>query len=170
MRYFRPARWAGSLCVFLSVVMSGASAAGQEPTVTVSKDLQKKLTKQFPGWTLAAAPACAASAGMVSADIDFDQQADTALLVQMPSGATHVVVALPRVVNVAVLHDLGPLSAVAGATHLSVLPLGHAVRRPGAMFDDYLSGPTFAVSSCDAPLVAYVWTGYSFRPVPVTSR
>lgn len=170
MMYSTPARWAGSLCVFLCVVMSGSGAIAQEPAADLSKDLRKKLAEQFPGWTLAAAPACAASANVVTADIDFDQHADTALLVQMPSGATHVVVVLPRVIDNAVLHDLGPVSAIAGATHLSVLPLGHPVRRPGAMFDDYLSGPTFAVSSCEGPLVAFAWTGYSFRPVPVTSR
>lgn len=170
MMYSRPARWAGSLCVFLCVVMSGSTTTAQEPAVDLSKDVRKKLTAQFPGWTLAAAPACAASANVVKADIDSDQQGDTALLVQLPSGATHVVVALPRVINDAVVYDLGPVSTFAGATHLVVLPTGHPVRGPGAMFDDYLSGPTFAVSSCGAPVVAFVWTGYGFRPVPVTTR
>lgn len=170
MMYSTPARWVGSLCVFLCVVMCGSTATAQEPAVDLSKELRKKLAAQFPGWTPAPAPACAASANVVQADIDFDQQDDTALLVQLPSGATHVVVALPRVINDAVLHDLGPVSAFAGATHLAVLPTGHPVRGPGAMFDDYLSGPTFAVASCDAPLVALVWTGYGFRPVPVTTR
>lgn len=174
MMYSRPARWAGSLCVFLCVGMSGATALAQEPATspiaTVSKDVRKKLDDTFPGWTLAAAPACAASAAIVSADIDFDQFADTALLVQMPSGATHIVVALPRVINAAVVHDLGPVTAIPGATHLSVLPLGRAVRRPGTMFDDYLSGPTFAVASCERPLVAFTWSGYGFRSVPVTVR
>lgn len=170
----RPAWWAGSLCVFLGIVISGAVAIGQEPaaalSATVSKDLRKKLDDAFPGWTMAAAPACAPNAAIVSADIDFDQQADTAFLVQMPSGVIHVMVSLPRVVDKLVLHDLGPLNAVAGGTHLSVQPLGRAVRRPGTMFDDYLSGPTFAVSSCERPLVAFAWSGYGFRSVPVTAR
>jgi hypothetical protein len=48
-----------------------------------------------------------------------------------------------------------------------VLPLGTPIRGPGDMFDNYLSGPTFVAASCDKPLIAFVWTGYGFRPRPI---
>lgn len=173
MTYSRPAAWAGSLCVLLCVWLVGVGAVAQDPTDSVSKTIRKKVDAQFPGWTLVPAPVCTAgvaSAAVTTADIDFDQSVDVAMVVQTPSGAPHVVVAMPRVIGGAIVHDLGPLASVPGATHITVLPQGYAVRARHDMFDNYLSGPTFAAASCEGPLVAFVWTGYSFRPVPVTAR
>lgn len=161
MKVMNPAGWAGVLCVSLGVAL-GASAPVQDPPEVLTKSIRKKLDKQFPAWTLPAAPACP-GAQPATADIDFDQQTDAGLVVATQGGEARAVIVLPRVIGDAVVHDLGPLSAVPGATHLVVLPLGTVVREAGAMFDDYLSGPTFAAASCDKALVAYVWNGYGFR-------
>lgn len=85
------------------------------------------------------------------------------MVVNTPGGEPRIVVVLPRVIGGAVVHDMGPLAAVAGATHEVVVPLGTAVRDAGAMFDDYLSGPTFAAASCDKAIAAFVWSGNRFR-------
>jgi hypothetical protein len=162
MKVMNPAGWAGVLCVSLGVAL-GASAPMQDPPEVLTKSIRKKLDKQFSAWSLAAAPACPGAASSATADIDFDQNLDTGLVVTTHGGEARVVIVLPRVIGDAVVHDLGPLSAVPGATHLVVLPLGTVVREAGAMFDDYLSGPTFAAASCEKALVAYSWTGYGFR-------
>ncbi|MBK9241508.1 MAG: hypothetical protein IPL75_14885 [Acidobacteria bacterium] len=54
-----------------------------------------------------------------------------------PGGEARIVVVLPRVVGGAVVHDLGPLAAVSGATTWWWC---HWAPRSGtrAMFDDYL--------------------------------
>ena len=166
MKVMNPAGWAGVLCVSLGVAL-GASAPMQDPPEVLTKSIRKKLEKQFPAWTLAAAPACPGASSPATADIDFDQQTDAAFVVATQGAEAHVVIVLPRVIDDAVIHDLGPLSAVPGATHLVVLPLGTKVRDAGAMFDDYLSGPTFAAASCEKALVAYSWTGYGFRARPL---
>ena len=169
MNVFKPAAWAGVLGVFLGVSSLGAVAPQQDPPEVVTKTIRKSLDKQFPDWTLVQAPACPAAVNApATADIDFHQSTDLAIIVTVPGGEPHMVVALPRVIGGSIVHDLGPLSAVPGATHIVVLPLGTAVRGPGDMFDNYLSGPTFAAASCEKPLVAFVWTGYGFRPRPIT--
>ncbi len=162
MKVMNPAGWAGVLCVSLGVAL-GASAPVQDPPEVLTKSIRKKLDKQFPAWTLTAAPACPGAPSPATADIDFDQQPDAGVAVTTQGGEARVVIVLPRVIGDAVVHDLGPLSAVPGATHMVVLPLGTVVRDAGAMFDDYLSGPTFAAASCEKALVAYSWTGYGFR-------
>jgi hypothetical protein len=167
MNVLKPAAWAGVLGVFLGVSSVGAFVSPQEPPEVLTKAIRKMLDKQFPGWTLAPAPACPAATQLATADIDFDQSTDVAMVVTVPGGEPHMVVALPRVIGGSIVHDLGPLSGVPGATHLVVLPLGTPIRGPGDMFDNYLSGPTFVAASCDKPLVAFVWTGYGFRPRPI---
>lgn len=167
MNSLKPAAWAGVLCVFLGVTLNGAAAPLQDPPEVLTKAIRKQLDKQFPAWTVAAAPACQGAASTATADIDFDQEPDAGLVVTTQGGEARVVIAMPRVIGGAIVHDLGPLAAVPGATHLVVLPLGTVVREPGAMFDDYLSGPTFAAASCEKALVAYVWNGYGFRSRPV---
>jgi hypothetical protein len=152
----------------LGAMATGAEALTQEPPAVLTKAIRKQLDAQLPGWTVAAAPACAAGANPVTSDIDFDRSIDVAMVVDTPGGEPHIVVAMPRVVDGARAFDLGPLSAIAGATHVVVLPQGRPVRWPGAMLDDYLSGPTFAAASCAGPVVAFVWTGYGFRTVPVS--
>ena len=166
MKVMNPAVWAGVLCVSLGMTL-GATAPLQDPPEVLTKSIRKKLDKQFPAWTLTAAPACQGAASPATADIDFDLETDAAFIATTEGGEARVVITLPRVIGDAVIHDLGPLSAVPGATHMVVLPLGTVVREPGAMFDDYLSGPTFAAASCDKALVAYVWTGHGFRTRPV---
>lgn len=163
MKVLKPAAWAGVLCVFLGVTLNGATAPSQKSPEVLTKAIRKHLDKQFPAWTLAAAPACQGAVSPATADIDFDQETDAAFVVTTQGGEARVVIAMPRIIGGAIVHDLGPLSAVPGATHLVVLPVGTVVREPGAMFDNYLSGPTFAAASCDKVLVAYVWTGYGFR-------
>lgn len=166
MKTVNPAAWAGVLCVSLGVAL-GATAPVQEPPEVLTKTVRKHLDKQFPAWTLAAPPACPAAVAPATADIDFDKEMDAALVLSTQGGEARAVVVMPRVVGGAVVHDLGPLSAVPGATHLVVVPLGTVVRDAGSMFDDYLSGPTFAAGSCEKPLVAYAWTGYGFRARPI---
>lgn len=163
MNVLKPAGWAGALCVFLGVTV-GATVPVQDPPEVLTKAIRKHLDKQFPAWTLAPAPACPGAVSPATADIDFDQETDAAFVVTTQGGEARMLVAMPRVIGGAIVHDLGPLSDVPGATHLVVVPLGTVVREPGAMFDDYLSGPTFAAASCEKPLVAYKWTGYGFRP------
>lgn len=163
MNVLKPVGWAGVLCACLGVTLNGAIALAQDPPEVLTKAIRKNLDKQFPEWTLAAAPICPGAVSPATADIDFDQEPDAAFVLTTQGGEARVVIALPRVIGGSVVHDLGPLSAVPGATHLVVLPLGTVVREPGAMFDDYLSGPTFAAASCEKALVAYVWTGYGFR-------
>ena len=163
MHSLKPAGWAGALCVFLGVTLHGAAAPMQDPPEVLTKEIRKQLDTQFPAWSAAPAPVCAGAASPATADIDFDREADVALVVTTQGGEPRVVIAMPRVIGGAILHDLGPLAAVPGATHLVVLPLGTPVREPGAMFDDYLSGPTFAAASCEKALVAYMWNGYGFR-------
>jgi hypothetical protein len=167
MKVLKPAVLAGVLGVFFGVSSLGAVAPQQDPPEMLTKAIRKSLDKQFPGWTLAPAPACPTATMPATADIDFDQSIDVAMVVTVPGGEPHMVVALPRVIGGSIVHDLGPVSAFPGATHLVVLPLGTAVRGPGDMFDNYLSGPTFAAASCEKPLVAFVWTGYGFRPRPI---
>lgn len=167
MNLLKPAAWAGVLCVFLGVTLNGAAAPSQAPPEVLTKAIRKHLDKQFPAWTLASAPACQGAVSPATADIDFDQETDAAFVVTTQGGEARVVIAMPRLIGGAIVHDLGPLAAVPGATHMVVLPLGTVVREAGAMFDDYLSGPTFAVASCEKALVAYMWTGYGFRARPV---
>jgi hypothetical protein len=163
MKELKPAVWAGVLGVFLGVSAFGVFAAPQDPPEVLTKAIRKTLDKQFPEWTAAPAPTCPSATPQATADIDFDQSADVALIVTVPGGAPQMVVALPRVIGGSIVHDLGPLSAVPGATHMVVLPLGTATRGAGDMFDNYLSGPTFAAASCEKPLIAFEWTGYGFR-------
>lgn len=167
MNVLKPAVWAGVLCVFFGVTLNGATAPFQDPPEVLTKAIRKHLDRQFPEWTLAAAPACQGAVSPATADIDFDTETDAALVVTTQGGEARVVIAMPRVIDGAIVHDLGPLAAVPGATHMVVLPLGTAIREAGAMFDDYLSGPTFAAASCEKALVAYVWTGYGFRVRPL---
>lgn len=167
MKSSKPAAWAGVLGVFLSAAVISVSAAIQSQSEAISKTIRKQMDRQFAEWSVAAAPGCAGATNPAIADIDFDQSADVAMVVRTDTGASHVVIAMPRVVGGAIVHDLGPLSAVPGATHLVVLAQGRVVSAPGAMLVDYLSGPTFAAASCDGPLVAFVWTGYGFRRVTV---
>ncbi len=167
MKVLKPVALAGVLGVFCGVSSVGAFAPPQDSPEVLTKAIRKSLDKQFPGWTLAQAPACPVATAPATADIDFDLSTDIAMVVTVPSGEPHMVAALPRVIGGSIVHDLGPLSSVPGATHLVVLPLGTAVRGPGDMFDNYLSGPTFAAASCEKPLVAFVWTGYGFRPRPI---
>ena len=167
MNVLKPAGWAGVLCVFLGVTLTGAMAPSQDPPEVLTKAIRKHLDKQFPAWTLAPVPACQGAVSPATADIDFDQETDAAFVVTTQGGEARVVIAMPRIVGGAIVHDLGPLAAVPGATHMVVLPLGTAVREAGAMFDDYLSGPTFAAASCEKALVAYMWNGYGFRVRPV---
>jgi len=167
MNVLKPAGWAGVLYVFLGATLAGATAPAQDPPGALTKAIRKTLDKQFSGWTPAPAPSCPGATALATADIDFDQSIDVAMVVTVAGGAPQIVVAMPRVIGGAIVHNLGPLSAVPGATHLVVLPLGTAIRGPGDMFDNYLSGPTFAASSCEKPLIAFEWTGYGFRPRPV---
>jgi hypothetical protein len=168
MNVLKPAAWAGVLCVSLGMSTLGAFAPQPDSPDVLTKALRKSIDKQFPDWTLAPAPACAAAVeSTASADIDFDQSTDVAMVVTVPGGEPQMMVALPRVVGDSVVHKLGPLSAVPGATHLVVLPLGTAIRGPYDMFDDYVSGPTFAAASCEKPLIAFVWSGNGFRERPV---
>lgn len=168
MKRLKPAGWAGALCVFLMAASSWIPAIAQEPQAELAKAIRKQLDKQFDGWTVAPAPACPGASSHAAADIDFDRSGDVALIVNTPAGEPRVVIAMPRVIGGAIVHDMGPLAAIPGATHVVVLPQGRVVRAPGAMFDDHLSGPTFAVASCERPIVAFVWTGYSFRKIPVS--
>jgi hypothetical protein len=167
MRFSKPAAWAGALCVFLSGLSSGLSAVMQDPPEVLTKVIRSQVDEQFPDWTLVASPACATPGGPAAADIDFDQSTDVALVATTPAGEPRVLIAMPRVIGGAIVHDLGPLSEIPGATHVVVLPQGRVVRAAGAMFDDYLSGPTFAAASCERPLMAFVWNGYGFRRVEV---
>ncbi|MCC7186831.1 MAG: hypothetical protein IT185_11345 [Acidobacteria bacterium] len=169
MNVLKPAGWAGVLCVFFGVAFVGATPALQDPPEVVTKAMRKALDQQFPEWATAPAAACPTAVDTpATADVDFDMETDVAMIVAVPGGEPHMVVAMPRVIAGSIVHDLGPLSAIPGATHLVVLPLGTAVRGPGDMFNDYLSGPTFAAASCDKPLVAFVWTGYGFRKRPIS--
>lgn len=156
---------AGPLCVLLLVLILIAPAAAQGRPEALTKPIQGQLDKKWPDWTLAEAPSCAETP--VAVDINFDGADDLGLLIVPVDGAARLVVAMPQVIGGATLHDLGPLSDVPGATHFTVLPQGRPFRAPGAMLVDYLSGPTFAAASCGEPLVAFVWTGRGFRPVPL---
>lgn len=167
MNVRKPAVLAGVLGVFFSVTGAAETRVPQGSQDAIPKAIQKKLDKEREGWAVAAAPACQGAATVATADIDFDQATDAAMVLASGGAEPRIVIALPRVIGDAAVHDLGPLSAVPGATHLVVMPLGTAVREPGAMFDDYLSGPTFAAASCEKALVAYVWNGYGFRARPL---
>jgi len=166
MKYSQLAAWAGGLGVFFTAAVISVSAATQVEPEGVTKAIRKQMDRQFTGWAIAGVPGCVGASNPITADIDFDQSPDVAMVVQT-GGESHVVIAMPRVLGGAIVFDLGPLSAIPGATHLVVLPQGRVVSAPGAMLVDYLSGPTFAAASCDGPLVAFVWTGYGFRRVTV---
>lgn len=166
MKYSKLAAWAGALGVFVSAAV-GVSAVTQEQPEAISKAIRKQMDRQFAEWAVVGAPTCAGASNPTVADIDFDQSPDVAMVVRTDGGEPHVVIAMPRVLGGAIVHDLGPLSAIPGATHLVVLPQGRVVSEAGAMLVDYLSGPTFAAASCEGPLVAFVWTGYGFRRVTV---
>jgi len=167
MKYLKLAAWAGGLGVFVSAAVISVSAVTQVPPEVVTKAIRKQMDRQFPaGWAVAGVPGCAGASNPAVADIDFDQSPDVAMVVQT-GGESHVAIAMPRVLGGAIVFDLGPLSAIPGATHLVVLPQGRVVSAPDAMLVDYLSGPTFAAASCDGPLVAFVWTGYGFRRLTV---
>ena len=168
MKILKPAAWAGVLGVFFGMSAVGAVTLQPPAPDVLTKTIRKTMDKQFPGWTMAPAATCPAASAPATADIDFDQSADVALIVTVPGGEPQMVVVMPRVIGGAVVHNLGPLSAVPKATHLVVLPLGTSIRGPGDMFDDYLSGPTFAAASCEGPLVAFVWSGYGFRQRPIS--
>lgn len=167
MTVLRPAAWAGVLCVSLSVAPIGARVMVQDPPVELTKAVRKALDTTFPGWALVPPPACVSASTPASADINFDLLPDLGLVITTASGETRLVVVMPRSVGRPVVHDLGLASSTAGATHVTVLPTGRPFRRPAAMFDDYLSGPTFAAASCSRPLAAFLWTGYGFRAVPL---
>ena len=167
MKYSRLAALAGGLGVFLCAAAISVSATPQGESEGISKAVRKQMDKQFDVWSVAGVTGCAGASNPTVADIDFDQSTDVAMVVQADGGEPHVVIAMPRVLGGAIVHDLGPLSAIPGATHLVVLPQGRVVSEPGAMLVDYLSGPTFAAASCEGPLVAFVWTGYGFRRVTV---
>ncbi|HQX81253.1 MAG TPA: hypothetical protein PKW63_05810 [Vicinamibacterales bacterium] len=166
MKMMKPAGWAGVLGVFLGVTVHGGVQDRSDVPDVMTKTITEQLDDEIPGWTMVSAPACG-PAGPASADIDSDKSLDVAMVVNTPGGEARIVVVLPRVVGGAVVHDLGPLAAVSGATHVVVVPLGTAVRDPGAMFDDYLSGPTFAAASCEKALTAFPWAGTGFRQRPL---
>jgi len=167
MKYLKLAAWAGGLGVFVSAAVISVPAATQAQPEVVTKAIRKQMDRQFAGWTMAGVPGCVGASNPAIADIDFDTSPDLAMVVQTSTGEPRFVIAMPRVLGGAIVHDLGPVSDVPGATHFVVLPQGRVVSAPDSMLKDYLSGPTFAAASCDGPLVAFAWTGYGFRRLAI---